>query len=51
MEKKEQILDLFYNCHLKQTEIAKIVELSTQYISKIVKKIADMYKKKHIVKN
>ena len=38
MEKKEQILDLFYNSHLKQTEIAEIVKLSTQYISKIVKK-------------
>lgn len=38
MENKEQILDLFYNNHLKQTEIAKIMELSTQYISKIIKK-------------
>lgn len=37
MENKEQILDFFYNNHLKQTEIAKIIELSTQYISKIVK--------------
>lgn len=51
MEKKEQILDLFYNNHLKQTEIAEIVELSAQYISKVEKKIADMNKKKHIVKN
>ena len=38
MEKKEQILDLFYNNHLNQTEIAKIMELSAQYISKVVKK-------------
>lgn len=38
MENKEQILDLFYNSHLKQTEIAEIVKLSTQYISKVVKK-------------
>ena len=38
MENKEQILDLFYNNHLKQTEISKIIELSTQYISKIIKK-------------
>ena len=38
MVNKEQILDLFYNSHLKQTEIAKIIEVSTQYISKIVKK-------------
>ena len=38
MSNKEQILDLFYNSHLKQTEIAEIVKLSTQYISRIVKK-------------
>ena len=41
MENKEQILDLFYNSHLKQTEIAEIVELSAQYISKVVKKESD----------
>ena len=38
MDNKEQILDIFYNSHLKQTEIAKIIGVSTQYISKIVKK-------------
>lgn len=38
MDNKEQILDIFYNNHLKQTEIAKIIGVSTQYISKIVKK-------------
>ena len=38
MDNKEQILEIFYNSHLKQTEIAKIIGVSTQYISKIVKK-------------
>jgi hypothetical protein len=35
--KKEDILDLYYNKHLKQNEIAKIVGTSNQYVSKIVK--------------
>ncbi len=34
---KQQILDLYYNQHLKQTEIAKIVGTTNQYVSKIVK--------------
>lgn len=34
---KEQILDLYYNEHLKQNEIAKIVGTSSPYVSKIVK--------------
>ena len=38
MDKKEQILDLYFNKHLKQTEIAEIVNASQQYISKIIKK-------------
>ena len=38
MDNKEQILDLFYSSHLKQTEIAKNIGVSSQYISKIVKK-------------
>lgn len=38
MDKKEQILDLYFNKHLKQTEIAEIVDASQQYISKIIKK-------------
>ena len=29
---------IYYNSHLKQTEITKIIGVSTQYISKIVKK-------------
>ncbi len=37
MNTKEQILDLYYNEHLKQNKIAEIVGTSTQYVSKIVK--------------
>lgn len=37
MNTKEQILDLYYNGHLKQNEIAKIVKKSCPYVSKVVK--------------
>lgn len=37
MDTKEQILDLYYNQHLKQNEIAEIVGKSSPYISRIVK--------------
>ena len=37
MNNKEKILDLYYNQHLKQCEIAKQLELTKQYVSKIVK--------------
>ena len=37
MNTKEQILDLYYNHHLKQNEIAKIVGKSCPYVSKVVK--------------
>lgn len=37
MNTKEQILDLYYNEHLKQNEIAKIVGKSCHYVSKVVK--------------
>ena len=37
MLNKEQILDLYYNEHLKQKEIADIVGTSTQYVSKVVR--------------
>ena len=37
LDKKEQILDLYFNKHLKQIEIAEIVNASQQYISKIIK--------------
>ena len=38
LNKKERILDLYFNKHLKQTEIAEKVIASQQYISKIIKK-------------
>ena len=37
MNTKEQILDLYYNEHLKQNEIAKIIGKSCPYVSKVVK--------------
>lgn len=37
MSNKEKILDLCYNQHLKQNEIAKIVDTTTQYVSKVVR--------------
>ena len=36
MSNKEKILDLYYNQHLKQNEIAKIVD-TTKYVSKVVR--------------
>ena len=36
-DKKEKILDLFFNEHLKQVDIAKMLDISKQYVSKIVK--------------
>lgn len=37
MNTKEQIIDLYYNQHLKQNEIAKIVGKSCPYVSKVIK--------------
>ena len=37
MENQENILDLYYNKHLKQKDIATIVGVSKQYVSKVVK--------------
>ena len=37
MSNKEKILDLYYNQHLKQNQIADIVGTSTQYVSKVVR--------------
>lgn len=37
MENQENILDLYYNKHLKQKEVATIVGVSRQYVSKVVK--------------
>ena len=44
MSNKEKILDLYYNQHLKQNEIAKLVGISTQYVSKVIR--ADKRNKK-----
>lgn len=46
METKEQILNLYYNEHLKQKEISEIVKTSKQYISKIVKEDSRYYQEK-----
>lgn len=35
--KKDKILNLFYNEHLQQIDIAKMLNISKQYVSKIVK--------------
>lgn len=37
MENQENILDLYYNKHLKQKDIATMVGVSKQYVSKVVK--------------
>ena len=37
MENRENILDMYFNKHLKQKEIATIVGVSKQYISKVIK--------------
>ena len=36
-DRKEKILDLFFNEHLKQINIAQILDVSKQYVSKILK--------------
>ena len=37
VDNKERILNLFFNEHLKQVDIAKILNVSKQYVSKLVK--------------
>lgn len=37
MDNQENILTLYYNEHLKQSDIANIVGVSKQYVSKVVK--------------
>ena len=37
MDKKEQILDLYFDKHLKQIQISKMVNASQQYISKMIR--------------
>ena len=37
LENQENILDLYYNKHLKQKDIVTMVGVSKQYVSKIIK--------------
>lgn len=37
MENKEKILEMYYRKHLKQVEILKILNVSKQYVSKVIK--------------
>ena len=37
MENQENILDLYYNKHFKQKDIATMVGVSKQYVSKVIK--------------
>lgn len=37
VDNKERILDLFFNEHFKQVDIAKIVGVKKQYVSRVVK--------------
>ena len=47
MNKKEQILTKFYELHEKPSNIAKELEVTSAYITKIIK--SDIEKKKTIV--
>lgn len=38
MNNEEKILDLYYNQHLKKKDIAVLIGVSKQYVSKVVKK-------------
>lgn len=51
MENKENILDLYYNKHLKQKDIATIVGVSKQYVSKIIKADSRCKEEKQIRKD
>ena len=46
MSIKEKIIDLFYNKHLKPVDIALELNVSNSYVSKIIKKILGIMKKK-----
>lgn len=51
MDNQENILDLYYNKHLKQKEIATIVGVSKQYVSKVVKTDSRFKEEKQTRKN
>ena len=50
MSNKDKILDLYYNEHLKQKEIADIVGTSTQYVSKVVRADSRIKQEKECLK-
>lgn len=51
MNKQENILDLYYNKHLKQNDIANIVCVSKQYVSKVVNSDSRCKKEKQLRKD
>ena len=51
MENQENILDLYYNKHLKQKDIATIVGVSKQYVSKVIKADSRCKEEKQIRKD
>jgi site-specific recombinase xerD len=51
LENQENILDLYYNKHLKQKDIATMVGVSKQYVSKVIKSDSRCKGEKQIRKN
>lgn len=51
LNKQENILDLYYNKHLKQNDIANIVCVSKQYVSKVVNSDSRCKKEKQLRKD
>lgn len=51
LENQESILDLYYNKHLKQKDIATMVGVSKQYVSKVIKSDSRCKEEKQIRKN
>ena len=51
LNNQENILDLYYNKHLKQKDIANIVGVSKQYVSKIVNSDSRCKKEKQLRKD
>ena len=51
MNNQENILDLYYNKHLKQKDIANIVGVSKQYVSKVVNNDSRYKKEKQLRKD
>lgn len=48
MEVKEIIIEKFYEEHLKPSVIAKELGVNPSYVTKIIKKIRDILKKRNI---